>query len=92
LFSCIEHNEVKYIRDFKILLVRDNGRNEYDNLPVLELGPEFQARLDYDWTDERTKYLRDGLFTLTRLSNDYKGKQEQSMIKETIIFIETKDR
>ncbi|UOE78290.1 hypothetical protein [Parageobacillus thermoglucosidasius] len=83
-------NEVKYIRDFKVLLIRDNGKNEYNNLPVLELGPEFQARLDYDWADERKKYLQDGLFVLTSLSNDYEGKPEQSTIKETISLLKRK--
>lgn len=85
-----DYNKVKYIRDFKILLVRDNAKSGYNNLPVLELGPEFQARLDLDRANERTNHLKDGLFVLTGLSHDYEGKPEQELIKKTISLLKLK--
>jgi hypothetical protein len=85
-----DYDKVKYIRDFRVLLVRDNAKNSCDNLPVLELGPEFQARLDLDRADERKKRLNNSLFVLTGLAHDYRGKPEQKIINETISLLKQK--
>lgn len=58
--NILENHKVRYTRDFKILLVKENNHNGFDNLPVLELGPEFQAKLDWDLAKERLHYLYTG--------------------------------
>ncbi|MER2078065.1 hypothetical protein [Psychrobacillus psychrotolerans] len=45
------------IRDFRLLLVRENNYRGYDNIPSVELGPEFQAEIDIQMARERVDDL-----------------------------------
>ncbi|MFD2130399.1 hypothetical protein ACFSKI_03955 [Pseudogracilibacillus auburnensis] len=49
--------KVVSIKDFRILLVRENNHITSDNFPTLELGPEFQATIEHEKTKERYHYL-----------------------------------
>ncbi|WP_439875420.1 hypothetical protein ACSLGG_06695 [Bacillus mycoides] len=72
--NILKDYEIKYTRDFKIILVKENNHNGFDNLPVLELGPEFQAKLDWDLAEERRDYLYTGSRAISGLS--YRNKND----------------
>ena len=60
-------HKVALSRDFHILLVKEN-RTFIDNLPILELGPEFQAKLKHDKALERLDELNSCLQTFRGLA------------------------
>lgn len=50
--------KVASTRNFRVLLVRENNHKAYDNFPILELGPEFQATIEHEKANERFHDLR----------------------------------
>ncbi|AQR95589.1 hypothetical protein [Clostridium saccharoperbutylacetonicum] len=59
------HTEVAYKKDFRILLVQEN---DFDNTPMLELGPEFSLKLEYDMAKVQVCKLRNALNVLGQIS------------------------
>lgn len=59
-------------KNFRILLVRENN-NGFDNLPQLELGPEFQATVERDKAEERLSKLLNSSSVVSSLPNRKKG-------------------
>ncbi|WP_271814149.1 hypothetical protein [Clostridium beijerinckii] len=62
------HTEVAYTRDFRVLLVQENNQDSLDNIPVLELGPEFRSKLDWDRAKEQVNELNTASGVLAGLS------------------------
>lgn len=86
------YKEVGYTRDFRILLVQENNPNNLDNIPILELGPEFSAKLYLDRAEERLNYLNTGssvndglVYRNRRNSEDTESiKKVQDILKKEI--------
>lgn len=83
------HHEIDYKRDFRILLFQENNLNSYDNIPVLELGPEFNAKLDCDRADEHLDNLRTGSLLIRGLSyRNEKNNEVTESIKKVQDILE----
>lgn len=63
-----DYRTVEMVEDFGILLLRENNGEHYDNYPLLELGPEFQAGIDVAEADQRYYNLRNTSFRLNIIS------------------------
>ncbi|MEK4404012.1 hypothetical protein MKZ26_06130 [Sporosarcina sp. FSL K6-6792] len=69
---------VTYIRDFRVSLVKENNHNGFANLPKLELGPEFEAKLKWDLARKHLDYLDTGSSVLLGLVNLNHSESEHS--------------
>jgi len=78
--------KVAMIRDFRVLLVRENNMSSYDNFPLLELGPEFQAEIDDKKANEHFYKLKNSLEVLKGLA--YRN-EKNSKIKDAIEVVES---
>ena len=77
------YKEVGYTRDFRILLVQENNSNNLDNIPILELGPEFSAKLDCDMAEERLNYLNTGSSVIDgRIYRNRRNPEDTKSIKK----------
>jgi len=83
--------KVSISRDFRILFVKENKINSLDNLPRLELGPEFQAIVDYDRALERLEHLYNCSSTLSYLTTKNKEKSKEVNTTESITALLKKE-
>lgn len=60
-----DHHTVEMVKDFGVLLLRENNGEHYDNYPLLELGSEFQTSLDSAKANKRYYNLHN---TFSRLN------------------------
>lgn len=78
--------QVKRVEDFRVLLLKENKGESCDNLPILELGPEFQAALDFHKAEEHYYDLCNFSFMLQNIikKNSKSGVNEvvEAMNKE----------
>lgn len=67
--------EIVKSRDFRVLLVKEN-LSDYDNIPVLELGPEFQAEIDKENALEKAHNLSRCTRVLKGVNNRNKSQAQ----------------
>jgi len=77
---------VKLVRDFRVLLFRENAGERFDNCtnPILELGPEFQAKIDLAEAEERCFELRRTSDILLGIEQSKKSKPELTSTMELV--------
>lgn len=59
------------VKNYRVLLVRENNGMGHDNVPVLSMGAEFQAHIDYEMEYERWLDLLSSSHEMQRLMNRY---------------------
>lgn len=71
-----DEHSVKMVKDFRVLLLRENKNERFDNYPILELGTEFQAEIDLAQADQRYHALSETSFMLQELGNRNQSNPE----------------
>ena len=87
-----DHRTVRMISDFSVLLLRENNGEHYDNYPVLELGPEFQANMDVAEANRRYYELRNTSLRLTIIGHGNEKNLELINAIEVVQAALNKDR
>lgn len=80
----------KYVSDKNILLCEDNGDGEkrLDNIPLVQLGPEFESKIEYYNEKERLNNIRDIKVHLLGLQHHFKNEEEKTVIEQFSKLVE----
>lgn len=80
----------KYVSDKNILLCEDNGDGEkrLDNIPLVQLGPEFESKIEYYNEKERLNNIRDIKVHLLGLQQHFKNEEEKTVIEQFSKLVE----
>ncbi len=79
-----DYRTIEMVRDFRVLLLRENNGEHYDNYPILELGPEFQADIDLAEAKLRYYNLCDTSFSLKFIGLRSEGNPEMISAIEVV--------
>ncbi|MER2169172.1 MAG: hypothetical protein ABS938_00910 [Psychrobacillus psychrodurans] len=71
-------DKVITVKNYRVLLVRENNHMGHDNVPVLSLGAKFQAQIDYEMENE---YWVD-LMNSSRVIQDLINRNPNSEVKK----------
>ncbi len=71
-----DYRTVKMVKNFQVLLLSENKGKRYDNYPILELGPEFQAEIEFAEATQRCYDLNDSTLILKGVADRNKRNPE----------------
>ncbi|WP_133120589.1 hypothetical protein [Heyndrickxia camelliae] len=78
------NNDYLGTRNLNILLIRNNRKSKLNNIPVLELGKEFQLKVLYENFNDKYKDLMKSNHHLHHILNKASTDKEKDFIQEAI--------